>query len=394
VKHWLTPGLLLAASSGCAGGLPVASTAPVPPSELHVFAEGPCSRLSVRAAGQRRFIVYGDHGRDFGGWMPGEEVAAAQTFAELRGGRAFRRPSLLRGLPANARGYVRGELQIGGTDHALWLVRTETRYSLTRRGPLFERTAEGYRFDGGWQRSDEAVSIPEAARKLPALPLERACGDRLSWIPIASQATPGGGLVVAGRCDDASAANLQQTTLIVARGRPGADRFEIDVLPETEVLDGIVNLDLFAASDDEIYVSAYEPYKERHDRHAYLARFDGERWRDLPIDLSDGIMAVSGDGAKTLWLAAGRKLYRLQGLRADPVALPPLRLARGERDLHVHGVSVLGGELWAEASYRVKLPGERGSHWASVLFSSRAPDTPLYCDAREPAETALVEVPP
>ncbi len=132
------------------GAAPQVAQAPeatrAPPGDLQVFAEGPCPKLSIEAAGERRFLVYGDHGRVLAGWLPGDRVATAETLAELRGGRAHRRPSLLRGLPTDARGYVEGELRLGGSAEDPWLLRTTVRYSLVKRGPLFEREPSGYRF--------------------------------------------------------------------------------------------------------------------------------------------------------------------------------------------------------------------------------------------------------
>lgn len=385
---------LAALASGC-GTQAAAPKAPQPVANtgaLSVFAEGPCPTLAVAAAGKRRFVVFGDHGREFGGWLPGEAIAAAQSLVELRGGEAFRRPELLEGLPTDARGYVRGAIDLGGSAHAPWLVRTTTRYSKDKRGPLFERESNGYLFDSGWQPTTQPVTIPPRARRLPELPIDSACGTGLRWVPLAWTPTPKGGLVVAGRCDDARAANLLHTKIMVAHGQPDATSWTLSALPETDVLDGIINLDVYAPAEDNVYVSAYEPYKEPDKRLSYLAHYDGQRWRDLPLDIADGIMAISGDGAGTLWLAAGRAAYVLRKRRVEPVVLPPLRFVAGAKqpELHIHDVHYLDGELWIEASYRVELPGQRGAHWASALFSTRTASAPLFCDARETAPSALV----
>lgn len=362
-----------------------------PPSELHVFAEGPCPKLSIEAAGTRRFLVYGDHGRVLAGWMPGDRLATAETIAELRQGVAYRRPSLLRGLPLDARGYVPGELRLGGSAEEPWLVLTTLRYSIVKRGPLFERSASGYRFDRGWQPTDEPVTVPAAARGLPELPVREMCDSELAFVPLTWTATPKGGLVVAGRCDDDQAPNYTVTTLLVAHGAPGAKSWSVRLLPAGETLSGIVNLSLAAPSDDEIYASAYEPYKEPEERLGYLARFDGDQWREVEPRPKDGIMSVASDGAGTVWLAGGRALYRMRGKVIDEVPVPAPRHAPQGTAMHVHRVRYLDGELWVEASYRVRFPGERGSFWASVLSSSRRPERPLYCDAREPAHAALYE---
>ncbi len=390
---WLLTSLAVVACGGAQVGR-VPEAPPASTSALHVFAEGPCPKLSVEAAGARRFLVYGDHGRVLAGWMPGDRLATAESLAELRGGRVFRRPSLLEGLPRDARGYVPGELRLGGSAEEPWLVRTTVRYSLVKRGPLFERDPTGYRFDRGWKPTDEPVTVPAAARELPELPVGEMCGPELGFVPLAWTATPAGGLVVAGRCDDDKPANYTVTTLLVAHGAPHAKSWRVTLLPSGEVLGGIVNLSVYAAGDDDVYVSAYEPFEEPERRKTYLARFDGNEWHEIGAGLRGGIMSVTGDGRGTLWLAAGNALYRRTDREVEAVRLPALRFAPQNTPLHVHAVRYLDGELWVEASYLVHFPGERGSHWASALLGSRRPDVPIYCDVREDAENALAEAAP
>ena len=99
-------------------------------SDFTVVAEGPCSKLSVQAVGDRRLLVYGDTGYDLRGWLPGDELAAAQSFVELHGDQAMRNHSLLRGLSADAGGYVHGDLTFGGTfERQAWLLVGTTRYA-------------------------------------------------------------------------------------------------------------------------------------------------------------------------------------------------------------------------------------------------------------------------
>ncbi len=268
------------------------------------------------------------------------------------------------------------------------------RYSLVKRGPLFEREPSGYRFVSGWQPTRDPVSVPAASRGLPELPGREICGPELDFVPLTWAATPKGGTIVAGRCDDAKAANYGVTTLMVAHGAPNATRWTIELVPFGERLDGIVNLSLAAPSEDEIYLGAYEPFREPEQRRAFLARFDGKSWSNVETGFSDGIMSVAADGRGTLWLAAGRALYRMKDAQLTRVPLPRLGFVSPAGPIQVRAVRYLDGELWVEGGYQVRLPNERGSHWASVLFSSRRVDVPLYCDAREPAETALSEVTP
>ena len=238
------------------------------------------------------------------------------------------------------------------------------------------------------------MTVPEAARNLPELPAAEMCGSELAFVPLTWTRTPEGGLVVAGRCDDDKPANYTVTTLLAAHGAPGAKSWEVKQLPFGEVLSGIVNLSLHAVSERELYLSAYEPFKEPEERRAYLARYDGKEWQEVETKARDGLMAVTSDGHGTLWLAGGRALYRWRSGELERVALPPLRFAEPNAQIHVHAVSYLDGELWAEGSYRVRSSEGRGMQWASVLYASRAPDVPLYCDAREGAEAALYEASP
>ncbi len=393
-------GAILAACGGVAKR--PAQPAPVI-SAWSVFAEGPCPKLSIHRSGERRFIVYGDTGYDLHAWLPGEPLAAAQAIAEVKGDRVYRSPALLAGLPRNARGYVRGELELGGAPPAAtWLHLITARYSSGGQGALFERRVHGYSFvpGKGWASAgeDSPAALPFQARKLPTLPSATMCPKAgLTLVPLASTTTAAGGVFVAGRCDDEQAPNYVDTTILVAHGRPDADRWEVAQIPDADALDGIVNLALAAPSDDRAYLVAYEPFTPREERQSFFAHYDGSRWRELPLPIDDGLMSVAAADDGTLWFAAGRALYqRQESGEVTTVPLPPPRFARGASDaLHLHRVRAFGqNELWVEASYRLDLPAGRGAKrgWASALFTTRPPRYPLYCDANQPAETALYEV--
>jgi hypothetical protein len=185
----------------------------------------------------------------------------------------------------------------------------------------------------------------------------------------------------------------------VAHGRPRATEWEVSPLPATGELDGIVNLDLYARSDEEAVLVAYEPFRELHDRRHYLARYDGHGWHAEEPDVDDGLMSIAGADDGALWAAGSRALYYApRGGRFQKISLPALRFAAAKpADLHVHTVHVLGAdEIWVEASYRVSLPSPDGKGrapaWAAALFGTHELAHPVVCDAREPAETALYEV--
>lgn len=352
----------------------------------------------MRAIGDRRLIVYGDTGYDLRGWLPGDELAAAQSIAVLSPGGPGLDPSLLRGLPRDARGYVGAELELGGPslDEA-WLLRIDTRYAPGGTGLLFERRSEGYRLGPeGWSTRGAGTHVerPRATAQLPALPEASMCTEGLHFVPLASTSSPAGGVIVAGRCDDDAPQNLPEPDLVVAHGRPGASRWQLARAPLASELDGIVNLDLDARSDDDVLLVAWEPFEPIDRRDTYAARFDGRAWRALHPPVERPLLSVARRRDGTAYYATGRELYRVDATgRVEEVALPMPRYARGEReDLYVRRVDVVDEELWVEASYRVNVGEQQAPLWASVLYGDRALDFTLHCDMREPADAALTVV--
>ncbi len=379
-------------------GCPSPSTTALTHGGLRVFAEGPCAELSIHAVGSRRFVTYGDTGYDLHGWLPGDHVAAAQAVVEVVDGRAFFNEAFAAGLPTDARGYVPGSLELGGDfDTGAWLLRTTTRYARGGTGALFEREGEGYLHDGvRWRRSDEPVALPAGARGLPGLPTT-VCAAGLSFVPLAWTATTTGGVVIAGRCDDDKPTNVHDPVVVALHGAARATAWRVERVPGTDHLDGIVNLELAARDDDDVYLTAYEPFRPREARESFLARFDGDAWSELDWPIEGGTMSIALGDAGEAWVAASRALYRRSADgRVEPVNLAPLRFAKVDASaLHVHGVRRYGDELWAAASYRVAIPGSGGRDevvWASALFTSVATGVHHYCDARETADEALYEV--
>lgn len=367
--------------------------------DLHVFAEGPCSELSIHALGERRFVTYGDTGYDLEAWLPGDRVAAAQALVEVADGRAFFNPAFSAGIPTDARGYARGALTLGGdTATGAWLLLTTSRYARGGTGALFEREAEGFVFvSDGWKQSAEAVALPPRARDLPVLP-DDACGE-LVFVPLAWEATASGGVVVGGRCDDERAQNPHDPIMVVMHGAAGARSWRVERLAETDALDGIVNLELAARGDDDVYLVAYEPFRPREARQSFIAHYDGNGWQVLDWPIEGGAMSIALASDGGAHVAASRALYhRHADGRIETLKMPPLAFADVADDaLHIHSVRSFDDELWAAASYRVNVPAEGGrkrSVWGSALYSRAEPPAPYYCDAREPAEAAFYEVSP
>jgi len=398
--------------AGCGGSSqPVAApgTAPLAAGGIQIVAEGPCGRLSAQSIEGRTLLVYGETGYDLHDWAVGERLAAAQSFVQLQDGGAFRVPSLMEGLPLDAGGYVAADLQLGESpEEGPWLFAVETRYAARNGGRLFDRSGRAFSRKGKtWVATQNAspVPLPGVARSLPPLPLETACQrPGLTMVPLASTRLTNGEILVAGRCQDQSHVNYAETSVLVAHGLPGASAWRIEAAPDASGLDGIVNLALHARASSEAYLVAWEPFKPKGSRRPYLARWNGTRWQMEETGLPEGLMSVATTSDGALYVAAGSGLFRRTraGAPFEPVPLPPLRFASegNPPTLRIHTVRVVGDDLWIEGTYRVALSGSKKSEArASVLYrlagpASRTPAmaTPLFCDAREPADRAITAI--
>ncbi len=382
-----------------------AAPAKAPTAELGPFAvvaEGPCPKLAFRAVGDRRFLVYGDDGYALENWVAGERLAAAESIVETRADGAFRSAAMLRGLPRDGRGYVPFDVDLGGSfDRRAWLLLVEARYEPHGHGALFERSSRGYvfardrfaPFDG-----ETPVDLPEESAKLPPLPKAGVCGDeKRVFVPLASATTPAGGVFVGGRCDDGTIKNVPGA-LVVAHGAPAATAWSVTPLPDTEGLDGIVNLAIDARSDTDATLVAYEPFRPLEKRKSYMAAFDGNAWHGVDAGVEGGLESVAHDGDGRLYIAAGRGLYLRAGASVHEVALPPLPVD-GPGPVHVRAVHVPSpGEVWVEATYtlRGRSRGDKDEGEeirGGVIYSTAKRAHTLYCDARLRAEDAIYEVP-
>lgn len=396
--------VLLALAFGAAGcGAGTLADRPLVLGDLHLVAEGPCARLSAASMGERRVIVYGDTGYDLHDWSAGEQLAAAQSLVEVTKDGVRRNKTLLRGLPTTSRGYVPGNLELGEDSAGNgWLLRIDTRYAPRGTGSLFVRELDPYELSpSGWARSDAEtpLDLGPVARGLPDVPLSDACEDEaLRFVPLAWDRAKDGSLLVAGRCQDDSHIAYADTTLVVAHAAPGSSTWEFGQPPRSNRLNGIVNLSITARSRGEAWLTAYEPFSPVNGRQSYLARWDGARWTEVDLGIDEGLMSVASDAEGRLFVAASRGLYRrdVDGL-CTKLPLPPLRYTQQQPDLHIHHATVFdAGDLWVEASYRVKVRagdhGEMTEIWASALYSNVETNAPLYCDAAEEAGNALAEV--
>jgi len=372
-----------------------------------VVAEGPCAKLSVQAIGQRKFVVFGDTGYELRAWNPGELLAAAQSFVEIREGLAYRNRALLRGLPTNSGGYTPGDIRFGGSSlqHG-WLWRTTTHYAPEDSGALFRRTVEAFVHDGRrWTKhsSPDVARFPPAARSLPPLPAATMCsayGSRLHFVRLTATWLDSGHVWVAGRCQDDGLTNYRETTVLVASGSPETKRWTVAKLSDIWALDAILNVAMYARAADDVYLVAYEPFKPIEKRVQYLVHYDGRSWTLLDTPVGTGMTSVSGSVDGTLWITAGHQLWR-----RDPkgswrvIPMPSLLFSKPDKppSLRITAVRAFAvDDVRVEGAFRVRLPA-RGEPKpiqgrASVLFHSRPFQYPLFCDPSEPAEKGLSAV--
>lgn len=389
------------AGCGAAVSAPGDHERPAESGPLTIVAEGPCARLSISAVGSRRLVVYGDTGYDLELWVPGERLAAAQSFVELSSDGAWLRDDLERGLVLDERGYVPARVELGGDlEGQAWARLVTTRYAPHGTGKLFERSAQLYARAGArWEpiEGDGPADLPASAAGLPDIPSEGTCPSGEAFEPLAWATSQGGGLFSAGRCQPAAITPSDTPHFVVVHGAPGSRSWTVTELPQAPFLTGHVNGALFARSEKDAWFAAYEPFARVDARHDYLAHWDGAEWRHVPLELAEGLMSIAETADGTLYLAAGRGLYRRDtaGTLAK-VPLPVPRFVRGSPELHVHAVHVFGGqELWVEASYKVRVASADGkgesSAWASVLYGP-SQGRHYHCDARQVADEAFSEL--
>ncbi len=374
---------------------------------LHVVAEGPCAKLSAQAIGKRRFVVFGDTGYELAYWNPGDLLPAAQSFVEIRDGKAFRNLGMLDGLPKNVGGYIPGDLLLGGSslDNG-WLLRATTHYAPTGTGVLFRRSWHGYAWQsGGWAASQSAqvVRYPLAAKGLPALPVETMCepyDEGLRFVPSATATLPSGHVMIGGTCQAKKHIRLRNAVALIAHGRPSTNSWRVERLPETDGHDGIVNLAIHLAGPREAYAAVYEPFKSIPKRIPYLAHYDGKTWSITSTPIKTGMTSVAGSSDGTLWVAAGHELWKRSPTKGwHTVKLPRLLFAKPARPptLRVTAVRVFAGnDIWAEGAFRLKLEESDGEPAtearASVLWRSTPAAHVLYCDPRKRAPKGLTAV--
>ena len=355
------------------------------PSPFALFAEGPCPKLEVFGAGEKNFLVYGSYGLDEKGGSGA--LGAAQSFAELRGTMPIYDASLLAGLPLRADGWIAGDLELGGRwPDAWWLALVETARGRGHGGTLFERRRGYYSWEGAWKLDARARHAATVGAALPDLPEHDICSGELHFANYATSRLASGDTIVAGRCEDSLGRSPGGVEL--ASYLAGEARWRLDDAPPSELFADIVNIAVVTRSRREAYLYAYPPYATG-ETAAYLVRFDGERWSQVPLPFEGPLVAMTADDHGGLWAISGwRTLRRFEAGKWQRIPLPPAHfvLPPPER-VRLLDVQSVAGAVWVHAAYPASLEGAptRGH----VLYTTLPVSTALHCDRRRKPNAAL-----
>jgi len=392
--------LALVAVVGCgaAPAKPIGPDATRPVAPLSVLIEGLCPKLKVYDTSGKLFVVYGSYGLDevaFGldARRP-PEVMAAQSFVELVGNELTRQPALLAGLPTGPKGYLVGDVEIGGHwPEAAWLARIDTRRGRSAR-VLYERRRRYYAWTpSGWRRQDDARDVATFGQVAPKLPEAELCqhlGEGLRFSSYAAERTPAGDALVAGRCEDRL--HRAKGGVRIASFAAGKTSWRIFQAPASPLFDKIVNLGIVFVGKTDAYLYAYPPY-EIGESPAYLVRFDGAVWSPVAVPFAGPIVSLAADAKGTLWaVARWRELWqKVKSGAWRRLAMPqPVFVDPPVHRMRLLELQVAAGALWLHAAYPVALSdAERSAARGHVLFTSRQVAAPTYCDRRRPVDEAL-----
>lgn len=367
-----------------------------------MFAEGPCPKLEVQAAGDRKFLVYGTYGLDAARFQlsskQSSDVNAAQAFVEIGAAGLVRWPTMWDGLPKAAKGYIRGDLEIGGHyPDTLWLARIETKRGDSAR-LLYARQPSYYSWrTRRWKPNRKAREMATVGALAPRLPLDELCeglGDA-HFATYAAERQQTGEALVAGRCEDEL--HRARGGVRLASFTPGQASWQLLDAPASPLFDAIINMGLVWTSRRQAYLFAYPPY-QLGDAPAYVARFDGSGWSQVDMPMPGPIVAMTATDEDSLWaVSQWRVLWRRRDGQWEHVLLPPpLFVSPVPAQLRILDAQAHGETLWIHAAYPIAVAGsERSAARGHVLYTTDAVRRPVYCDRRRAASDALsFEAPP
>lgn len=422
-------GILLVIGSvvalGCRG--PREANAPsTRTSGFAVAVEGTCPKLRAHAIGQSAVLVIGTYGLDEGSAWTGTQTArAAQALAVLRPVNetkvtqvasaargaaptangpltAVVRPKLLEGLPRTTRGWIDGDVEVGGADPShVWLERTLRTPAKINQGALFETSHDSFTWTGtAWSASagrDAFLRGPGATLPTAAMFCGEGRDDEVAFSLLATERAPDGTTFVAGRCED----ELHRPVgpLLFGRFDVRARGWTKVIAPSSTLFEGadaIVNAGIVSVTSDRAWLYAYKPFSESTTEEPYLIEIRGDRVTPiamtrtaLPFHRSITSLARSPDDG-ALWMIAGfSELYRWDGETFHPVTLPPPRfIAPLPTSVRLLDVQATHRAVWVHGA--VPIVREDGARSREHILYTTAPwGEALHCDREREVGAAL-----
>ena len=377
----------------CRGG--PASAPTTRPSAFTVAIEGNCAKLHVETAGSQTMVVLGTYGLDEASAWSGKQTAhAAQALAIVRERTATMEPDLLSGLPLTSRGWIEGDVQVGGSGRGgLWLERVVRTPAALNKGALFEVERDGFTWTGRtWRPSagrNTMLRGPHAALPVAAM----FCGsEERAFSLLASERADDGTTFVAGRCED----ELHRPSggLHLARYDVRAHTWQRIVAPTGELFEGpdaIVNAGIVVVSPDEAWVHAYRPFRETEREQPYLLHVGPASATAVPVSFERGVVSLARAADGSLWAVAGfSELHRRTADgRWEAATLPPLEFVDPvPSQVRLLEVQTTTKDVWVHGA----VPTVRADGSASrehVLFTTAPWSAPLHCDREKDPRAAL-----
>jgi hypothetical protein len=370
-----------------------------------VAIEGACPKLRAHSAGQQTVLVVGTYGLDEAGAWTGRQTAhAAQALAlvhsmnpaDASGARTAEiKPALLEGLPRTPKGWVEGDLEVGGSfPSGVWLERTVRSPAATNKGALFEVSRDGFTWQGSSWRSSAGrdASLRGPHTTLPTASI--LCGgdeETAALSLLAAERTPDGTTFVAGRCEDGL--HRPVGPLLLGRYDVSVHSWQrIEAPPSTifEGPDAIVNAGIVPVSPNEAWIYAYRPFTEIEKERAYLVHLDVSSSRDARASLVNvpfqrSIVSLARNATDgSLWAVAGfaELHHTTQQDRWDsaPTPLPPLKFVDPvPSSVRLLDVQITGKDVWVHGAVPiVRDDGSAGRE--HVLYTTAPWSASLHCD--------------
>jgi hypothetical protein len=380
-----------------------------------VAIEGACPKLRAHTVGENTVLVVGTYGLDEAGAWTGRQTArAAQAIAIVHGPApkeplagaqtAEIKPTLLEGLPRTDKGWIEGDVEVGGAfPNGVWLERTLRTPAKLNQGALFETTHDGFTWNGNTWRSsagrDAVTRGPHTTLPTAQLFCSEAAGgdENVALSLLAAERAPDGTTFVAGRCED----ELHRPTgpMLLGRYDVRSHRWQKMTAPNSVLFEGpdaIVNAGIIAVSADEAWIYAYRPFSEKEAQKPYLIHIDIGASSPLTIDIpfDKSITSLARTPTGSLWAIAGFSELRHWDVEtrrwdAAPIAMPPLKFVEPiPSNVRLLDVQATKRDVWVHGAVPiVKEDGSPGRE--HVLYTTAQWAQPLHCDREREPQQAL-----